>query len=205
MPSTFAIFLLASQAVVYDPLFHGGFDPPDVCPAGRQTVADIGYTGDGSGTVRHNVDVTEWENIWGDSTPYDTPVPWPGRMDSAPVIRNFGKSTYVAAHFRVPAGTPTNWFGWIARTEYSYGTDLTGAISVECGDFRPSAQVCFTAGVSGQNVVPWRTNAGNFCPLKADADYYLNLRVRDPDQTDVPCPPAAGSCAVGTANSASAP
>jgi hypothetical protein len=204
MLSALALILTAAP-VAYDPLFHGGFDPPDACPAGRQSRANIGYTGDGSNTPRPNVDVTEWENIWGFSTPYDTVVPWPGRLDSAPVILNFGKSTYIAAHFQVPPGTPPSWFGWIARTDYNYGTDITGAISTECGDFSPSAQVCFSPGASGQNVVPWRTNTGNFCPLRAGMDYYLNLKVRDPAQQNVPCQVAATSCAIGTANSTSAP
>ena len=138
-------------------------------------------------------------------TALDAVVPWPGRSNSSPVFLNFGKSTYVAAHFLVPAGTPPTWFGWITHTEYQYGTDLTGAISTICGDFTPAAQHCFTAGTSGQLIVPWRTSAGSFCELTPGVDYYLNLKIRDPAQSNVSCAPSATDCIIGTANALSMP
>lgn len=201
-----ALLVLAMTPAGTDTIFQDGFDgASSSCPANRQTLADFAYAGDDSLRSRYDVDVTEWENIWGHATALDAVVPWPGRSNSSPVFLNFGKSTYVAAHFLVPAGTPPTWFGWITHTEYQYGTDLTGAISTICGDFTPAAQHCFTAGTSGQLIVPWRTSAGSFCELTPGVDYYLNLKIRDPAQSNVSCAPSATDCIIGTANALSTP
>ena len=116
------------------------------------------------------------------------------------MIADFGKYTYIAAHFYVPSGTPVTWLGWIVHTEYNYGHNLTAAISTSCGDFSPSAQACYVESVSGLNLVPWRTNSGNFCRLQPNTDYYLNLRMTNPDEPSSTCSHGAEVCAVGTAN-----
>ena len=198
-----ALLVLAAAApgAVYDPVFHGGFEQSSSCPAGRQLYSDIGYVGDNnSGDLRYHVDVTEWENIWGHATPYDSTAPWPGRGNSAPVIADFGKTTYIAAHFYVPPGAPLTWLGWITHTDYNYGHNLTAAISTECGDFSPSARACYIEGMSGLPIVPWRTNTGSFCRLQPNTDYYLNLRMTDPDEPSQTCSHNADVCAIGTAN-----
>jgi hypothetical protein len=201
-----ALFLLALTPAGTDTIFEDGFDDaPTGCPANRQELADFAYAGDDSLRNRYDVDVTEWENIWGHATALDATVPWPGRSNSSPVFLNFGKSNYIAAHFQVPPGTPSTWFGWIIHTEYQYGTDLTGAISPVCGDFSPAAQHCYSQGTSGQTIVPWRTTAGTFCELVPGSDYFLNLKIRDPDQTNVSCAPSATECMIGTANAINAP
>ena len=198
---TAALLALAAAPVAYDPLFHDAFEQTTSCPAGLQKFSDIGYVGDNiSGDVRYNVDVTEWKNIWGHATASDATVDWPGRPNSSPVIMNFGKVTYIAAHFRVPQGTPPSWFGWITHTEYVYGHNLTGAISRYCGDFSPNAQACFINSKSGQNLVPWRTRVGNFCPLEPNTDYYLNLKMTNPNEASATCARTSSSCAIGTAN-----
>jgi hypothetical protein len=201
MLSAALLVLAAAAPGVYDPLFHASFEQNSSCPAGRQEHSDIGYVGDGnSGELRYNVDVREWENIWGHASPTDGTVPWPGRGNSAPVIADFGKYTYIAAHFYVPAGAPPTWLGWITHTDYNYGHDLTVSISAECGDFSPGAQACYMQTLSGQPLVPWRMNAGGFCHLQPNTDYYLNLKMTDPDQPSSTCSRNAEVCAVGTAN-----
>jgi len=201
---TAALLVLAMTPAGTDTIFQDGFDvTPGGCPAGQQMVADFSYIGDDSLRDRYNVDVTDWANIWGHATALDAVVPWPGRSNSSPVFLDFGRTTYVAAHFLVPAGTPSNWFGWIVHTEYDYGADVTGAISTICGDFSPPAQACYTQGASGQNLVPWRTTTGNFCNLVPGTDYYLNLKLRDPNAQATGCD--ATSCVIGTANAINTP
>lgn len=198
---TAALLVLAAAPVAYDPLFHDAFEQATSCPAGLQKFSDIGYVGDNvSGDVRHSVDVTEWKNIWGHASASDALVDWPGRPNSAPVIMNFGKATYIAAHFRVPAGTSTQEYGWITHTEYNWGHDLTASISRYCGDFRPANPACFSEIVGIANLVPWRTRVSNFCPLEPDTDYYLNLKMTDPNEASTTCVRTSSTCAIGTAN-----
>ena len=201
MLSAALLVLAAAAPGAYDPLFHGSFAQNSSCPAGRQIYSDIGYVGDNnSGDLRYHVDVREWENIWGHSSPYDSTAPWPGRNNSAPVIADFGKYTYIAAHFYVPAGAPPTWLGWITHTDYNYGHNLTAAISTECGDFSPTAQACYIQALSGMPIVPWRMNTGAFCRLQPNTDYYLNLKMTDPDEPSPTCSRNAEVCAIGTAN-----
>jgi hypothetical protein len=201
MLSAALLVLAAAAPGVYDPLFHADFEQNSTCPAGRQLYSDIGYVGDNnSGDLRYHVELTEWENIWGHASPYDTTTPWPGRANSAPVIADFGKTTYIAAHFYVPQGAPLTWLGWITHTDYNYGHNLTAAISTECGDFSPGAQACFVQSLSGQPMVPWRTNTGAFCRLRPNTDYYLNLKMTDPNEQSPTCSHNADVCAIGTAN-----
>ena len=202
---TAALFVLAMTPAGTDTIFQDGFDDAQLsgCPAGRQTLADFSYIGDNSLRNRYNVDVTEWANIWGHATALDDVVPWPGRSNASPVFLDFGRTTYIAAHFQVPPGTPSTWYGWIIHTEYEYGADVTAAISTGCGDFSPPAQACYTLGTSGQLLVPWRTRTGNFCNLVPGADYYLNLKLRDPNVTANGCD--TSSCVIGTANAINTP
>jgi hypothetical protein len=201
MLSAALLVLAAAAPGAYDPLFHGGFEQTSTCPAGRQIFSDMGYVGDNhSGDLRYHVMVTEYDNIWGHADPYDQAAPWPGRPNSAPVIADFGKTTYIAAHFHVPPGAPITWLGWITHTDYNYGHNITAAISTQCGDFSPGAQACYVQSLSGQPLVPWRTNSGSFCRLQPDTDYYLNLRMTNPNEPSATCSQHAEVCAIGTAN-----
>lgn len=196
-----AMLVLAISPGAYDSIFHDGYDPASDCPAGRQEVAVIAY---GSNDTGHAIDITEWANIWGRTSAFDPPIPWPGINGSAPVFLDFGGSTYIAAHFAVPEGTPPTWYGWLTHTEYNYGTDVTGAISPYCGDFSPAAQTCYTQAISGQTIVPWRTGAGNFCLLAPGTDYYLNLELSG-SMTRPGCSPTMDSCVVSLVNNANVP
>lgn len=190
-----ALLILAMTPGVNDAILRDGFDA-DACPAGRQTRANISWVGF---TVT-NVDVTQWENVWGHSTAFDPPVPWPGRSDSMPTILNFAKTTYMALQFPVPVDSQANLFGWLTHTEYNYGQDLTAAISTECGDFNP-VPACYIEAVSGMNIVPWSVHTPvNFCPMTPGQDYFLNIRITDPNRPSTTCAPASPSCVIGTAN-----
>jgi len=191
-----ALLILAMTPGVTDPILRDGFDA-DLCPSGRQTRANVSL----GGFTETNVDVTQWANVWGRVNIFDPPVPWPGLSTSMPIILNFGEYTYLALQFHVPIDSPQNRFGWLTHTEYNYGKDLTAAISTECGDFNPPSIACHNETVSGQTLVPWRVaQNGGFCLLTPDADYFLNLKITNPDQASPTCAPSAPSCPIGTAN-----
>ena len=192
-----ALLVVAMMPGAYDPIFHAAFENLGDCPAGRALTAQISYGPGGVGEV----DVTEWANIWGRNSLSEPPVPWPGAA-AAPIFVNFDPTTYIAAHFTVPEGTPTDWMGWLTHTDYYYGRNLTASISTACGDFNPPRQVCQIEALSGQPLVPWRTNDGSsFCPL-TPGEYYLNFKASDPSAG---CWPSPQACDVQLVNSYSGP
>src|SRR4051812_21480965 len=73
----------------------------DSCPAAprtRATISDIEYLPAlPAPHVRHNVDLTLWDNIWGHVNETDDVNPWPGANSSQPTIRTLQKTQYVAA------------------------------------------------------------------------------------------------------------
>lgn len=193
-----ALLILAMTPGVDDTIFQSGYDDPDACPFGRQVLADIDY-----GTcIVDDVDVTQWSNIWGYDCLTGGTVPFPGSPGGTgdATILDFGRTTYIAAHFHVPADLPTNTYGWITHTEYNYGLDLTASISTACGDFAPANPECLSVAISGQNLVPWRVGAANFCPLTPGTDYFLNIKPTNAMQGTSTCEPGTTSCAVGLAN-----
>jgi hypothetical protein len=191
-----ALLILAMTPGVNNTIYRDGFDE-GLCPAGRQTRANISW----AGFTITNVDVTQWQNVWGHSTAFDGPQPWPGRGDSMPTFLNFTKTGYMALAFHVPAGSPPNLYGWLTHTEYNYGQDLTASISTACGDFNSGDVLCFANTVSGQNLAPWAVPPPNsFCPLLENGYYFLNLKMTDPTRPSQTCAPASPSCVVGTAN-----
>ena len=193
MFSAALLVVAMAPANAYDPIFHDAFENLSDCPAGRQITAEISYGPGGTGEV----DVTEWANIWGRTTLLEPPVPWPG-VPSGPTFVDFDATTYVAAHFTVPDGTPQNWMGWLTHTDYAYGHDLVAAISTSCGDFNPPLASCQIVATSGLPVVPWRTTpASAFCPLTPGVDYYLNFKARTPPAG---CYPGADTCDVQLIN-----
>ena len=179
----------------------GGGDQ-DNCPTApltRLTTSSITYVP--SAGTRNGVQMNAYENIWGHSTASDTAVLWPGRADSQPSILSFGRNTYLAAKFHVPAGEPVNAYGWLTHTEYNYGLDLTTSISTSCGDFNPTSAACVTVAVSGINLTPWRVGpSGNFCLLTPDTDYFFNMKATNPAQGTTTCAPTSPTCVIGTGN-----
>jgi len=200
-----ALLLLAMAPGAADRIFQTSFDDPEGCPGGRQVLATIAYD---VGCVIDNVDVTEWSNIWGYECGTGGTVPFPGITGTAsgdPTILDFGRTTYIAAHFHVPDDLPQDSYGWFVHTEYNYGADLTTSISANCGDFNPANPQCNTVATSGMNLTPWRVGGGNFCPLVSGQDYYFNVKITNPDQNTTTCSSTSPTCAVSIVNNVFVP
>ena len=169
------------------------------CPAGRQTVGNLFYPP--SQTLRNNVDLTLWDNIWGHNTTTDPLVPWPGFPGSNPVIKDFGKTAYVAAKLHV--GADLGYQGFYKNISYNGGPNLTMSISPTCGDFNPAQSACLRENIpSGdQGMVYWRQSAGTnfYCHLDPNTDYYLNIKLTDPTASGPNCAPS-GTCYVHVQN-----
>ncbi|MBO9665105.1 hypothetical protein [Dokdonella sp.] len=173
---------------------------PTSCPgpAGmtRLTTSNISYgqpIGAGDPT-RSNVNVTEWSNIWGFTSPSGTtPVSWPGVRGASAVIRGFGRDKFVAAHFNT-GSSPTTLNGY-----FVYGAlaqpNLDMRISTVCGDFSPNTEnaACLADGPNhtgiagdGNASMHWDrlTTNSTYCHLTPNTDYYLNIKVHDPVNTN---------------------
>jgi len=175
-----------------------GITPP---PApGRILTSNIAYV-PATGSVRFT-GLSDWSDIWGHASPFDTTVAFPGRPNSQPTIVNFRRDGYVCVKLHPSALSPS--FGFITHTEYSYGADLTAAISNACGNFAPPNPLCLKSSQSGQPIINWTTRPATyrtFCPVTVGADQYLNIKLTNPTQGSTTCPANASQCAIGTANS----
>lgn len=164
-------------------------------PAGltRQTTGTVKYVMSAGQATR---DLTSWAEIWGHSTPTDVTVPWPGRSSSPPII-TMNRTSYIAAQFTVPQNVSPTLAGFIQRTTYSYGIDMTAAISATCGDFSPPNPQCRST-IPTADFPHWQTNpSGNQCPLPPGV-YYLNIKATDPNQASTTCPQGSPACPMGT-------
>lgn len=167
-----------------------------VCPAGRQTTANVCYDAMFSSCVA-NDDITQFTTIWGRTSATGTIIPFPGA--GTPVFfRNFDKTQYMAAEVQVPAtGLSPSLTGFFTHGGTLGGPNLTMAISPTCGDFSPSAQYCLHTNVNPESIlVPWKlpTATGNYCVLTPGQAYYLNIKVTDPSQPNATC--SGNSCVV---------
>ena len=140
-------------------------------------------------TQRPNVNLLEWDNLWGyNNTSATTPVPWPGVGGSSPVIRGFLRESYIGAHFRTGSSTAVN--GHFTNPSFAAGPAQTIAISTECGDF--SAHLP-TPGCLVQNAptadgttISWKLTSNNptgSCNLQPNTDYYINMMLTDHTST----------------------
>lgn len=185
------LLALPHGALASDRIFASGFEwicqPQITLPDGdrtRQVVGNVSY-----GTypqMRPYVNLTEWSYLWGynwaDQAP--PPLPWPGISGSAPIIRNFGKNSYVGLHFHTPddAGTLSGYF----MRPYWSGPNLTIAISGSCGDFSQNLPTpgCLASDVAVDELAArWRFQSANpdaFCILQPDSDYYVNIMLTHP-------------------------
>ncbi|MEO5624607.1 MAG: hypothetical protein ABIQ70_01200 [Dokdonella sp.] len=158
-------------------VFADGFDAG--CP--QLAVSPIEY-GPYAQTVRPGVDVTEWTNIWGHSSPTDDASPWPGKAGSAPVIMAFSRASVLCIHFKTPASISTGFLTY-PRNRINIDVDLGGidiVVSKFKCDFTPNG------GSSRFNILPtddvalwWRGVGGNpevYAIVDTDSDYYLNIR-----------------------------
>jgi hypothetical protein len=171
---------------VDDTVFTDGFDGVDdvvqVVVPNQLKASAISY-GPYVLTSRPNMDVTEWDNIWGHSNLVDAINPWPGGSGSAPVIRAFNRLVVLCAHFKTPSTPITPGFftyprNWVGSDLTQYGIDI--AVSkIKC-DFTPNAgSTNFNALPTDDVVLSYRGAPGNpnyYAILEPSTDYYLNVR-----------------------------
>jgi hypothetical protein len=162
--------------------------PPTGClaPAGltRLMRSNITYGAQGS-AARANVDLTEWANIWGHATPTDAGRAWAGVSGAGPVIRAFGKHTFIAAHFNT--GATAMYQGSFAYQSNIGGPDIDVVVSRACGDFASNAPMpgcSVTMPSDGLPHLKYFSNAAppgsTQCSLALNTDYWINIRMHDP-------------------------
>lgn len=158
---------------------------------------------------RTNVNVTEWNNVWGyNDTTAATPVAWPGVGGASPVIRQMERNKYLGIHFKTPpAAAAAGQNGSFSNPSLNNSLPIDMAISRTCGDFSADLPTpgCFVSNVpsSDANLLSWKftTNApGSWCNLQPDTDYYVNLKYTDPTGTANGCSSGATVCALATAS-----
>ena len=190
-------------------IFFDAFEAADTCSA--ETVLPDGSTRDflaianvtyaNYSPSRNNLDISEWDNLWGYNDTISPQVPWRGVGGASPVIRFFPRNAYVGAHFHTPA--VPNTYGHFSNPSYLVGPNVTMAISKRCGDFGaylPTAG-CLVRNVptSDANLVLWKftTNApADWCNLQPDSDYFVNITISDP-ATTLNCIVEHPNCPVG--------
>jgi hypothetical protein len=182
-----------------DAIFQDSFDAGAACPAtilgstgplslrGR---SDILYL-PGNAHVRRNVDVTQWDNIWGHIDELDDLMLWPGVPGASPTIRTVGKTEYVAAKFHVPIEALPTLNGTFKHVMYGGGPNVDATISRTCGDFETRDEGCWVqdALANDNPMLRWRVSSSNrfYCHLDPGSDYYLNIRFTDPQTTGPDC------------------
>jgi len=191
--------LLATVAMtgVPDNVFFSGMEA-DTCPEGRILASDVQYGF--TGTVA-NVDVTRFENLWGHVGALDPPVAWPGVTGASPTIEQFTRTGYIAAAFHTPSEMPDTLQGMFTNISYGGGPALDISIG-GCGDFSSALGACFvpdTAAVDA-SMMHWRTAVPTsfYCVVAPDTDYYINIRLSDPDDDAGSC--STDSCGVTPAS-----
>jgi hypothetical protein len=192
-----ALLLAAATSQTSDSIFTDSFEPY-VCPETidtstgprtRRHVSDILYLPN-TGHVRHNVDITVFDNIWGHITELDGLTLWPGVPGASPTIKTIGKREFVGAKFHVPADALPSLSGSFKHVSYGGGPDLDFSISRLCGDFE-SVDGCSVSGAmpDDNSMVRWRMGTGDHwhCGLEPDTDYYVNIKFTDPNTTGPDC------------------
>lgn len=187
---SFAALLLAASSAqtAGDTIFSDGFELVDTaCPSTpltRLTTSDIRYPNTGN-SIRYNVDVTQFDNIWGHATNSDPLVTWPGRSGTQPAIMDFGKTQYVAAQFHATADVSPVLQITMRYGTYLSGPDLILAVSRICGDFDPATAYCVSTAGAGAAFAKFVIDPyTNGCPLAPDTDYYVNIKMDDPQPQD---------------------
>lgn len=195
-----AALLLASAVSQTSPedIFQDSFDAGASCPASistptgtlsQRSISDIWYLPNAH--IRHNVDVTSFDNIWGHIDELDGLTLWPGVSGSSPTIRSIGKTEYVGAKFHVPDNALPTTNGMFKHVSYGGGPNIDATISRSCGDFDTVEPGCWVHDDPSNDIpmLRWRLSSGNnfYCHLDPDTDYYLNIRLTDPHTTGPDC------------------
>jgi len=194
--------LLLATAVAQTPpeaILQDSFDDGAACPAtilgstgplSLRTMSDILYL-PGTAHVRRNVNVTDWNNIWGHIDEFDDLMLWPGVPGASPTIRTVGKTEYVAAKFHVPLDALPTLNGTFKHVMYGGGPNVDATISRTCGDFETREPGCWVQNWESNDnfTLYWRINstANLYCNLVPGGDYYLNIRFSDPETTGPDC------------------
>lgn len=199
MPIAALLLAAAVSQTPPDSIFHDGYDAGAACPAtidgstGPLTLrerSDIIYLPDGA-RVRHNVDVTQWDNIWGHIDEFDDLTLWPGVPGASPTIRTVGKTEYIAAKFHVPIDASPTLLGKFKHVIYGGGPMVDATISRTCGDFETREPGCFVTNWFNDDAVRllWRVSSSSryYCHLEPGFDYYFNIRFSDPGTTGPDC------------------
>jgi hypothetical protein len=194
-PFVLSLTWTSNVSAAGDILFQDGFEAAlagETCSSGRLLRSDVTYGPIHPTQInppRLGIDATEWDAIWGHASATDDVSSWPGKSGSAPVLRNFMRTSFVAAHFRTPAGASATS---TLKGFFTYPLDWNNpnadiAISTRCGDFSPNAANpgCVATNVSASNEILlfWKFSPGNgsdFCILQPDRDYFVNIRLTDP-------------------------
>jgi hypothetical protein len=149
-------------------------------PAGLSQImtANVTYVGAGF-SVAPNVDVTQYQNIWGRYSPGGTILPWPER-DNVLVYLTLSRNQYLSAKFTVPDPyTNTHQMGRMARGDVAGDVSGTSAsISEVCGDFTNVPPACvINHGLRGSPLIQWSINGSipGTCPLVPGHTYYMNI------------------------------
>lgn len=157
----------------------------DSCPAGRMTTANIRYPNVPGSSIRSNVDLTNYDNIWGHMNNTDSVTPWPGVSGTQPAILNWNRTQYVAAKFHVPTSVNTQQFGVLGYGTYYSGPAMTLSFSTECGDFTPANALCVSTHGAGESFRKWVINPNvNGCPLAPGQDYFVNIKMADQNTSE---------------------
>jgi len=184
-----AAFLVAASVFgASDIIYSDTFDlSADGCPdsSSRLSISRIRYPNTNN-SVRLFGDLTRFEGIWGHATSSDAELAWPGGNQYTSAILDFDKDKFVAARFRVPPDFPTSDYGFFVYASYYSGPLLTLSLSERCGDFAPVDARCVATRGTGEifenkwRIAPSAIN----CPLTPGADYFVNIRLADPQATD---------------------
>jgi hypothetical protein len=194
--------LLLATAVAQTPpeaILQDSFDDGAACPAtilgstgplSLRTMSDILYL-PGTAHVRRNVNVTDWNNIWGHIDEFDDLMLWPGVPGASPTIRTVGKTEYVAAKFHVPLDALPTLNGTFKHVMYGGGPNVDATISRACGDFETIEQGCWVHNALSNDdaMLRWRVSSASrfYCHLDPGSDYYLNIRFTNPQTTGPDC------------------
>jgi len=175
----------ASLLAKMDTVISNGFETT-ACPYVQQENANVSYSYNLT-PVLQNVDVTQFQNVWGRNSANDTIVPWPGKNGYA--VMTINRPLIFATRFTVPAsGLSTTLNGRFSHGATVPGPNLSMAISSTCGDFDPPSAFCKVGNAGpGVQMVGWQLptgTAGNRCVLTPGQTYYANFKLTNPNAVD---------------------
>ncbi len=161
--------------------------------------------------TRTNVNLLEWNDVWGHASHTDSGTSWPGPIGSNPVIKGFQRNSYMGVHFKTSATGLVP--GSFTNQNYVGSANLVMAISSVCGDFTEHLPSPGCLKESQYGGGPWSgtpasdtkmvsykftdTNPTGYCNLQPSTDYYVNIYMADPNQVvSGKCPQGSPTCPI---------